>query len=170
MNVSIDHALSDPNLLGAALPNLDSWATWLSVLNAAFGHQLNRNERRAFEAVSGGRRSPRKRVRELWVIAGRRGGKSRIAAALAVYIATLVDHSGKLAPGESGTVLVLAAAKDQASVVFGYCRGFLEASPLLAGAVDVIAQDETPERDHDCGRRVRPSHDLKPDSSRLRFR
>jgi hypothetical protein len=72
---------------------------------------------------------PARRVRELWCTVGRRSGKSRIAAALAVYAAAFVPH--RLAPGEVGTVLVLAASTAQARVVFEYCRGFFEASPVL---------------------------------------
>jgi hypothetical protein len=141
MTVDIASALADRNLLGAALPELESWGTWLACLKAAHGLELDKKERTAFEAVAGGRKSPSKPVRELWAIVGRRGGKSRVAAALAVYEAALVDHSEKLAPGETGMILVLAAAKDQAAVVFRYCVGFLEASPLLAGMIDTVSQD-----------------------------
>jgi hypothetical protein len=109
--VDIGQAITDPNLMGASFPRIESWETWLAVLKAAFGAPLNREERRAFESISGGRKSPDRRVRELWCLIGRRGGKSRIAAALAVYYAALVDHSGKLASGEVGMVLILAATK-----------------------------------------------------------
>ena len=50
--------------------------------------------------------------RELWVIAGRRGGKSNVAAAIAIYLATL--KRWKLSTGEVGTVMVLATDRDQA--------------------------------------------------------
>jgi len=140
--VDIASALTDPNLLGASFPELDTWQTWLAVLKAAFGQPLNRKERRAFESVSGGRRSPARRVRELWALIGRRAGKSRVAAALAVYLAAMCDHSGKLAPGEVGMVLVLAASRQQAAVVFRYALGALEASPLLAGQIDAVTAGE----------------------------
>ena len=140
--VDIASALADPNLLGQSFPRLDTWETWLAVLKAAFGRPLNRKERRAFEAVSGGRKSPQRRVRELWCLIGRRGGKSRIAAALAVYIAALCDHAGKLSHGEVGMVLVLAASRQQAQTVFRYALGILEASPLLAEQIDAVTSDE----------------------------
>jgi hypothetical protein len=35
--ISIDQALRDPHLLGAALGDLRTWARWLVVLRAAFG-------------------------------------------------------------------------------------------------------------------------------------
>jgi hypothetical protein len=54
--VTITTALRDPNLLGAALGNADSWDTWIAVLKAAFGLTLNRQDRRTFAAVAGSRR------------------------------------------------------------------------------------------------------------------
>ena len=65
-----------------------------------------------------------------------------MAAAVAVHIAALVDHSKTLAPGEIGTVAVIAASRDQANTVLGYIRGFLMSSPLLAGQVESITRDE----------------------------
>jgi hypothetical protein len=126
---TIDRAF-EPRLLGAALGDMASWSTWLVVLRAAFGLPLDANERKVFASVAGDRQPPRKRVRELWAVVGRRAGKSRVSAALAVFSALFVKH--KLAAGEIGTVLVLAASRDQAKTIFNYARGFLEASPLLA--------------------------------------
>lgn len=140
---TIGDALADEHLLGAALGPVESWAgAWLPVLKAAFGETLNRSERRAFERIAGGRKAPRERVRELWAVAGRRSGKSRVAAALAVYIAAFIDHSSKLARGETGYVLILAASKAQAGAVLNYCLGFLEASPVLRGLIDSVTADE----------------------------
>jgi phage terminase large subunit-like protein len=84
--IQIDAALVDKNLLGSALGPADSWATWLTCLRAAFGITLNHQDRRAFAAIAGSRKSPERKIRELWIIAGRRSGKSRMAAAIACYI------------------------------------------------------------------------------------
>jgi phage terminase large subunit-like protein len=78
-----------------------------------------------FHEVAGGRQPPQERVRELWAIVGRRGGKSRIAAAIAVYLACFVKHH--LAHGETGYVLVLALSRDQASVTLNYALAFCRA-------------------------------------------
>ena len=131
--IDIDRALLDPNLLNAALGNPASWSRWLSVLKAAFALSMSDTDRTAFAEVSGNREPPTTRVRELWCTVGRRSGKSRVAAALAVYAAAFIPR--KLAHGEIGTVLVLAASQAQASTVFQYCLGFLSASPLLAGEI-----------------------------------
>jgi hypothetical protein len=126
---AIDEALRDPALLGAALGDWRSWTTWLAVLRAAFGLSLDAQQRQAFAQVAGDRSLPTRSVRELWAIVGRRAGKSRMAAAIAVYLACFIKH--RLAAGERGMVLVLAATTEQARVVFDYARAFLEESPIL---------------------------------------
>jgi hypothetical protein len=129
-HLTIDKALEHPQLLAAALGDQASWQTWRAVLKATFGIALNREEARAFASVAGGRKPPEQRVRELWAIVGRRGGKSRMAAAIACYIALFVEH--RLSPGERGLCLVLAASVDQSRVVFEYALAFLKTSPVLA--------------------------------------
>jgi hypothetical protein len=84
--------------------------------------------------------SPTQRVRELWCVAGRRSGKSRIAAAVAVYLALFVQH--RLAKGERGMCLVIAGSVDQARMVFNYIRGFLEAAPALEREVAAVKRSE----------------------------
>jgi Phage Terminase len=129
----VDAALTHPDLLGAALGPATTWSTWLAVLKAAFGLPLSDQQRATFVQVAGPRSPPTRRVRELWAIVGRRGGKSRVAAALAIYIACFVQH--RLAAGEKGTILVLAASQEQAKIVFGYALAFLRQSPVLAQEV-----------------------------------
>jgi hypothetical protein len=129
-HLTIDRALADPALLGAALGPVDpTWSTWLAVLKAAFALPLSEDEARIFASVAGNRTPPTQRVRELWCVCGRRGGKSRIAAALAIYIALFTKP--KLSPGERGMVLVLAASLEQSKSVFSYALAFLQESPVL---------------------------------------
>jgi hypothetical protein len=142
-SIPISEALGDANLLGAALGDIATWQTWCVVLKAAFAETLTDEERKVFASVAGDRSIPSRRVRELWCgPIGRRSGKSRMAAAVAVHIAALTDHRKRLVPGEIGTVAVIAASKDQAATVFGYVKGFLLSSPLLAGEIVSITRDE----------------------------
>ena len=129
MTTEIDHVLTNHRLLGAGLGDIATWRVWLTVLKAAFGRRLDKTERKTFRIVAGDRAPPDRRVRELWCVAGRRSGKSRMAAATTVYLALFQEY--RLAPGEKGMVLVLAASVDQARTVFQYIRGFLEAAPAL---------------------------------------
>ena len=138
--ISIARALNDPKLLGAALGDIGPWRTWIAVLKAAYGLPLDEADLKTFHAVAGDRDPPSRRVRELWAIVGRRGGKSRMAAALAVFQACFAKHD--LAVGEVGHVLVLAASRDQAKVVFEYVRGFFTSSKILRQEVATITAQE----------------------------
>ena len=126
---NIDRAFKDQRLFAAALGDLATWEVWLAVLSAAFGLPLDARQQEIFASVAGGRKPPSKRVNELWCVAGRRSGKSRMAALIAVFAALFVRY--RLAPGEVGMVLVISPSVDQAAMVFGYIKGFLEASPAL---------------------------------------
>jgi hypothetical protein len=140
-HVSIDAALDNPALLGAALGDPTSWASWRTILKAAHGIRLHGKELKTFTAVAQ-RPPPKVPVKELFVIAGRGGGKSRMAAAAAVHAATCVDYKGRLAPGERGLVLVLALSMEQARSVLDYCVGFLEASPVLSQRIEQVTSTE----------------------------
>jgi hypothetical protein len=63
-----------------------------------------------------------------------------MAGLIAVYIAVFVKH--KLAPGEIGAVLVLAAAQDQAKTIFNYAKAFLQSSPVLRQEIEAITATE----------------------------
>ena len=138
--IGIDRALLDKNLLGAALGDIASWSQWLAVLRAAFGLKMSDEDRAIFSKVAGERAPPGQRVNELWCVAGRRSGKTRIAAAISTYIAAIAQH--RLAPGEVGYVLLLAASRSQASVAFAYVVGFLQSSPILRQQIESTTAEE----------------------------
>jgi hypothetical protein len=139
-SLPINRVLTDTRLLGAELAPVETWAVWTIALKAAFALPLDDVERKVFTAIGGERALPKKRVRELWCIVGRRGGKSRMAAALACYYALFVQH--KLAAGERGMVLVLAATTEQAKVVFAYALAFLNSSPVLQKEIASTTRSE----------------------------
>lgn len=139
--LTIDKVITDPRLLGAALGvDLVTWVVWVVILCASFGLPLNDAELKIFNSVAGNRTPPSKRVRELWAVVGRRGGKSRMAALIACFVALFTKPL--LAPGEKGMVLVLASSIEQAKVVFGYALAFLQSSPVLRKEILDITQNE----------------------------
>jgi hypothetical protein len=138
--INIDRALLDRHLLGAALGDPDTWSVWLAVLRATFGLDLSEADQASFATVAGEREPPSQRVRELWAVVGRRAGKSRVAAAIACFLACFCKYN--LAHGEVGYVLVLGPSQSQASVVFRYVKAFLEASPVLCQEIENITATE----------------------------
>lgn len=128
-------AMRDPKLLGAAFPELATWRAWCAFLAALFALRMDGRQLHRYRRHTGRKAPPAEPAREAWVIAGRRAGKSRIAALVAVYLAAFGDYSAVLAPGERGVLMVLAADRRQARTVFRYIGSVFDASPLLSRLV-----------------------------------
>ena len=111
-----------------------SWTTWRVVLTALFGLPMTEDQATVFRGLTGREAPPTHPARELWAIVGRRGGKSRIAALLAVWLACFRRYT--LAPGERGVAMVLAADRRQARVVLGYIVALIDAVPMLSALVE----------------------------------
>lgn len=129
---SIIAAIDNPALLAPSFPG-SSWSTWKAVLRAAEGLPLSDDQHQDFCRVAE-REPPTGRVRELWCVAGRRGGKDSIASAIAVA-ASLGDYSAHLRPGEKAAVLCLACDREQAKIVHRYIAGYFATVPVLAALV-----------------------------------
>ena len=132
--LSIVDAMADPEIFGPLFAG-ESWRACRVFLGAVFGLALNAEELSIFQRHTRRQRPPREPVPEAWVVAGRRGGKGRVAALVAVSLACLRDYAGILAPGERGTLMVIATDRRQARVVKGYISGLLGSVPMLAALV-----------------------------------
>ncbi len=132
---TLREALTDPRLLGKALPG-PSWHVWRTLLLATMGEPLTTEELETFTAVTGRDEAPTERCEELIGIVGRRGGKSRAVAVLASYLSTLIDYGDVLVPGERGLMLCIAPDTKQAAIVHGYVAGVLGESELLRPLLD----------------------------------
>jgi hypothetical protein len=110
-----------------------SWDRWRAVLKAAWCEPLIADELKLFREVAE-RDPPTRRVRELWVVAGRRAGKDSIAAAVAT-IASLRDYSDHLRTGERVSIVCLAVDRAQAAVAHRYIAGWFDKLPPLRGMV-----------------------------------
>jgi hypothetical protein len=137
--VNIVEAMDDPTLFGPWFAG-DSWDGWRAILKGAFALRMTPDEQAFFRQVAE-RVPPKQRVRELWIIAGRRGGKDSIASLIAAYTAALFDQkTAKLRPGERAICTCLATDRDQAKIVLGYTKAyFTELAPLHAMVEDDLA-------------------------------
>ena len=122
-------AMNDPRLFGPWF-NGPTWDNWRAVLKAAFALPMTTAEVEFFRTVAE-RDPPKKRVRELRAIAGRRGGKDSVASLVAAHAASNFDQQHKLRPGERALVACLANDRDQAKIILDYTRAYFSESPLL---------------------------------------
>lgn len=114
MHTIVD-AFDDPALFGPWFSG-PSWCLWRAILKAAFALPMTDEEIALFRGVAD-RDPPRKRVRELWVIAGRRAGKDSIASFIAAWTMAFMNYAGLLRPGEQASVMCLARDREQAKIV-----------------------------------------------------
>lgn len=128
--MNIRDCMTDPKLFGNQF-GADSWAAWRALLSGFYGLTLTDEEAEQFKAVTGRDRPPEDEFDELWMVIGRRGGKSNAAALLAVYEAFFRDHQAQLSPGEVATVFVVAADRRQSRVVMRYIEGIIDQNPML---------------------------------------
>lgn len=129
-------AMDSPALFGPWFAPNPSWDAWRVFAKALFGLPMTPAEVEVFGRFTGRTVPPIAPAREAWLPVGRRGGKSLFAAALAVFMACFRDYRPHLKPGEQAIVMVLAADKDQASVVFDYIAAFFENIPTLGDLVE----------------------------------
>ncbi len=133
-------AMRDPKLFGRWFSaknwrGVDTWRTWRAFLAALFSLPLDAEAYELYRKFTERADAPLQQAGEAWLVCGRRSGKSRIAALIAVFLAAFRDYSKVLAPGEIGTVMVIAADKKQARVLIQYIFAFFDEIAILSSMV-----------------------------------
>lgn len=125
--------MKDRHLFGAIdqFRDLRSWARWQVFLKALFALPMQDDELAVYREHTGRERPPTTMPAEVFVAAGRRSGKTFVAALIAVYLACFRSYRQYLAKGERARVLCIATDRDQAGILLGYIRGYLTEIPLL---------------------------------------
>jgi len=130
MSVSILDAMTDRQLFGVTFGG-ESFTAWRALLGSFYGLPLAELEAETFKAITGRAEAPQEAAHELWLAVGRRGGKSHVAALLAIYEACFHDHRDRLAPGEIATAMIIASDRKQARTVMRYVSGLVNVNPML---------------------------------------
>lgn len=131
-------ALLDESLLGATFKQRggkSTWKPWCDFGRIIYGLPLDPEGLKLFTKCTSRTTPPTTQAREVYCIAGRRSGKTKIAAALAVFNAALVDYSDVTVPGETILVPCIAGTREQAGVALSYVKSHFSASPTLRALV-----------------------------------
>jgi hypothetical protein len=131
---TIIHALDHKQLFAPFFQG-DTWSAWRVFLKTLYALPLTDADMEVYRRLTGRQNPPSKKSREAWLIVGRGGGKSLIAALTAVYQACFVVYTHLLAPGEVATITVIAADRRQARTIMRYIGGFFDAIPMLGQMV-----------------------------------
>jgi hypothetical protein len=119
----------------------DSWGAWLTFLHALFALPMSDEQLAIYKRHSGRNSPPTTPSHEAWLVIGRRGGKSFVLAVIAIFLACFKDWRPFLAPGEVGTVMIIAADRRQARVIMRYCLGLLETVPMLKQQIEGMTRE-----------------------------
>lgn len=138
--ISILAALDDPNLFASHFRDAH-WDRWRVFLAALFGLPMDEDQLAIYRHHTGRTAPPASPSKEAALVVGRRGGKSRVLALVATYLATFRDYEQYLAPGEMATVAVIAANRRQARSIFRYMSGMFRSVDLLTGMVISTRED-----------------------------
>jgi hypothetical protein len=137
--VKITQAITDDNLFGNWFRGA-SWLTWTIVFKVLDGLPLTETEMQTFRRIAG-RQGLLAAIRQLWIMAGRRSGKSLIAGFLGVWQSVFKDWTGVLTRGEVGVVVIVCPDRAQSRITFGYAKAFVENIPMIRQMVDHITKE-----------------------------
>lgn len=104
---------------------------WTVIWKAADGLPLSARELELFQKHTGRTVAPTEPARQVWIMAGRRGGKSENTMVRATWRAMSKAWKKILSPGERAVIPIIASDKDQAENTLGYLKG-LCADPHVA--------------------------------------
>lgn len=135
--MNIIQTMDDDRFFKPLFRDLESWKAWRVFLKSLFGIGLDgRIERRIFRECTGLRSPKRGQIREAFVIAGRRSGKSFISSIIAVYLAAFKDWRQYLSPGEKGWIFIIATDRAQAKIIKNYISGILYSNPSFKNLIE----------------------------------
>ena len=128
--ITLIDACNDRHLFADWFRDREPWAAWFAFIAALFGSPMTPEQLAIYCEATGRDTAPTTAAQEGWLIVGRRGGKSFILALIAVYLACFREYRRHLAPGERGTVMVIATDRKQARIILRYVRALLQV-PML---------------------------------------
>lgn len=133
-------AVDHPDVFAAHFRG-DTWRAWRVFLAALFGLPMDDDALAIYRRHTERTTAPHTAFKEAALVVGRRGGKSRVLALVATFLATFRDYAPYLAAGEVATVAVIAADRKQARSIFRFTIGLLAAVPALS----TMIEDDTAE-------------------------
>jgi hypothetical protein len=138
-SITLRQSLSDPHLLGNALPPTAQPIKVL--LLAALGETLTEPERQIFRRFTGRIQEPQQPVKIFCAVKGRRAGfSSAMGSVLIPYTAGLCQHN--LRRGEVGYLLVCAQDQRTADQILDYAEDAFRQSPILSQLIASRVQHE----------------------------
>ena len=141
--INIISAAKDRSLFRDYLSSdrLQSFSNWFTVLKCIYGIGNHKPKAKELIRLCTGRDPDKLNpngYQTSLILAGRRGGKSKVAGLVAAYESALSGREESLSKGERGLCSIVSPTRLQSQIVKGYCRSALS-SPLLEN--EIIQED-----------------------------
>ena len=140
--MNIVKAIKDENLFRPFLQNGDgsirTWTNWLTYLRCLYGLPISPKRAALIKECTGRLLDllPPEGFNTSLCLVGRRSGKSKIAAVIGAFEASLSGKEKLLSKGETGMVVIIAPTKKQARIVKNYLRAiFAEGTEILQNEI-----------------------------------
>ena len=134
--MDIIKACNDPKLFKPWFDKTATWDGWFAFLHTVFALPMGKEYERIYKECTQREVPPNRTPDEIWLVIGRRGGKSRILALIAIYLACFKDWRPFLSPGERATIVIIATDRRQSRVIFRYIEAFLKEVPMLKPLIE----------------------------------
>ena len=139
--MDIISAIESKGLFGPLIKDQATFTNWRVFLRALFGLPMDKGQVKAFKEFTDRKKPPTAQVKEAYVIAGRRSGKSFTAALIACYLALFKDWRPYLTRGEQGFIMCIANDRLQARVILNYIKGILSLRPWTVGGRRIVQKE-----------------------------
>jgi hypothetical protein len=126
--------MTDPALFGRIFAG-ESWEAARALVAAIYALPMTGGQLSIYQECTSRRLPPTAPFREVWITSGRRSGKSILTAFLAIYTALRRNWREVLAPGETARIPIYAVDRQQAGILFRFCRGLLAQSKMCEGMI-----------------------------------
>lgn len=125
-------AMISKQVFGPFFGDLETWKPAMVLLKVLSGRRdIDKPGMELFRRCTGLSELPRDRIRECYVVAGRRSGKTTISALLAAYSGLWGGWSKHVKPGEQPRAFCVATNKKQAQVAMNRIKALLRLNPTL---------------------------------------
>jgi hypothetical protein len=134
--MNILDAMEDARYFKGLFKDQATWTNWKLFLKSLFNIPLiNESEKQSLEKFTGLKNLSGRRIKEAFIIAGRRSGKSWMSAIIACYLALFKDWRKYLNKGEQGYIFIISVDKNQARIIKQYISGILHSNPSFERAI-----------------------------------
>jgi hypothetical protein len=113
----------------------ETWKPWLTFFKVLGGERLDAEEMALFTECTGLEDLPTEPIREVFIIAGRRSGKSTAVALLSAFYAIWGGWEKHLSKGERARIFIVSPTKSQGQIIKGYLEAIFDLNGSLRSMV-----------------------------------